>query len=219
MEVNIHITAEVLELISKIDEFKGRWEALGNISRDHLSQLRRTATIESVGSSTRIEGSKLSDYEVEELLAKIEIQEFETRDEQEVAGYAKAMNMIYDSWEYLPISENHIQQLHTVLLSHSSKDERHRGSYKTLNNHVAAFDADGNQLGIIFETSTPFDTPSDMKSLVDWHRESEGNMHPLLRVAVFVIWLLAIHPYPPLSRRQWQNLPCGNNSPIDKIWL
>ena len=93
MEVNIHITSEILELISKIDEFKGRWEALGNISRDHLSQLRRTATIENVGSSTRIEGAKLSDHEVEKLLARIEIQKFKNLDEQEVARYAKAMGV------------------------------------------------------------------------------------------------------------------------------
>lgn len=143
MKIDINISSQILDLIAKIDEFKGRWEALGNISRDHLTKLRRTATIESVGSSTRIEGAKLSDAEVESLLEKIEIQKFDTRDEQEVAGYDKAMNMIYDLWEYLPISENHIQQLHDVLLSHSSKDNRHRGSYKSLDNHVAAIQISG----------------------------------------------------------------------------
>jgi len=195
MKVDVKISSEILNLIAKIDEFKGRWEALGNISRDHLTQLRRSATIESVGSSTRIEGSRLNDVEVELLLSKIEIQRFDSRDEQEVAGYGKAMNLVYDSWEYLDITENYVQQLHDVLLNFSQKDERHRGSYKTLDNHVAAFDDDGNQVGIVFETSSPFDTPAHMQELLEWYRSSASEHHPLLRIGIFIVWFLAIHPF------------------------
>src|SRR6266705_2500523 len=83
----IQITPEVLILIAEIDEFKGAWRALGRLAPERLSALRRVATIESIGSSTRIEGSKLSDREVERLLANLEIKSFATRDEQEVAGY------------------------------------------------------------------------------------------------------------------------------------
>ena len=78
-------------LVARIDEFKGTWRALGTLAPDRLSALRRVATIESIGSSTRIERSKLSDREVEKLLSNLEIQSFETRDEQEVAGYAEWM--------------------------------------------------------------------------------------------------------------------------------
>ncbi len=197
MKVDIKITPEILQLIAEIDEFNGRWQALGAISRDRLTQLRKTATIESVGSSTRIEGSKLSDSQVETLLAKIEIQEFTSRDEQEVAGYAKAMDLVFDAWDDLNINESHVRQLHQVLLSYSAKDERHRGSYKTLDNHVVAFDANGKQVGVIFHTTSPFETPRAMEILLAWlsHAESSNTPHRLLRIAVFIVRLLAIHPF------------------------
>ena len=139
----IQITADLLEILSEIDEFKGAWRALGTIAPDRLNALRRVATIESIGSSTRIEGSKLSDREVEQVLAHLEIKKFATRDEQEVAGYAEVMETVFNAWADIPITENHIKQLHRDLLRHSSKDERHRGEYKTLRNDVGAFDADG----------------------------------------------------------------------------
>jgi len=197
MEVRITITPEILQLIAQIDEFNGRWEALGAISRDALTQLRKTATIESVGSSTRIEGSKLTDTQVETLLAKIEIQQFTTRDEQEVAGYANAMDLVFDAWADLSISESHIKQLHQVLLSHSTKDERHRGSYKSLDNHVVAFDAEGNQVGVVFHTASPFDTPKEMETLLHWFTNAErvNEPHRLIRIAVFIVRFLAIHPF------------------------
>src|SRR6056297_1621316 len=91
---SLHITPEVLGLIARIDEFKGALRALGTLAPDRLSALRRVATIESIGSSTRIEGSRLSDREVEQLLSNLEIESFATRDEQEVAGYAELMNLV-----------------------------------------------------------------------------------------------------------------------------
>ena len=107
----IQITPEILGLIARIDEFKGAWRALGTLAPDRLSALRRVATIESIGSSTRIEGSKLSDREVEHLLSNLEIKSFATRDEQEVAGYADLMDLVFASWQDIPITENHIKQL------------------------------------------------------------------------------------------------------------
>ena len=160
----IHITPEILSLIAQIDEFKGVWRTLGTLAPDRLSALRRVATIESIGSSTRIEGSKLSDREVERLLSNLVIQSFETRDEQEVAGYAELMDLVFESWPNIPFNENHIKQLHQILLRHSDKDSRHRGQYKTNSNSVAAFDENGNQIGIVFETATPFNTPHMMGS-------------------------------------------------------
>jgi len=94
----IQITPEILSLITRIDEFKGAWRALGRLAPDRLSALRHVATIESVGSSTRIEGSKLSDREVERLLFNLQIKSFATRDEQEVAGYAEVMDLVFDAW-------------------------------------------------------------------------------------------------------------------------
>lgn len=178
------ITPEILHLISELDEFKGLWQVIHTLSPEKLTSLRRVATIESVGSSTRIEGSKLSDREVEDLLGRLNIQEFRNRDEEEVAGYAYAIDQVFDAFEQIPITENMIAQLHQDLLRYSAKDERHRGSYKTLLNHVSAFDADGNELGIVFQTSSPFDTPHEMEKLVAWFTKAtrEQSLHPLLLI-------------------------------------
>ncbi len=193
----IQITPEVLSLIAEIDEFKGAWRAFGTLAPDRLFALRRVATIESIGSSTRIEGSKLSDREVETLLGKLEIKSFASRDEQEVAGYAEAMELVFRSWEEIGITENHIKQLHRDLLKYSEKDARHRGNYKTSSNSVAAFDESGKQVGIIFETATPFDTPRLMQDLVSWINEAleTKQIHPLLVISVFVVVFLEIHPF------------------------
>lgn len=191
------ITPEVLGLIARIDEFKGAWRALGTLAPDRLSALRRVATIESIGSSTRIEGSKLSDREVERLLSNLAIRKFETRDEQEVAGYAEVMDLLFRAWHDIPFNENHLKQLHQILLTHSQKDECHRGKYKTSSNSVAAFDEDGVQIGIVFETASPFDTPRLMTELVAWvdDEREKAHLHPLLIVAIFVVVLLEIHPF------------------------
>ena len=193
----IHITPEILSLIAQIDEFKGVWRTLGTLAPDRLSALRRVATIESIGSSTRIEGSKLSDREVERLLSNLVIQSFETRDEQEVAGYAELMDLAFESWPNIPFKENHIKQLHQILLRHSDKDSRHRGEYKTNSNSVAAFDDNGNQIGIVFETATPFNTPHLMAELVTWVKDEreQKTLHPLLIISIFVVVFLEIHPF------------------------
>ena len=185
----LQITPEILSLIARIDEFKGAWRALGTLAPDRLSALRRVATIESIGSSTRIEGSKLSDREVEQLLSNLEVQSFATRDEQEVAGYAGLMELVFSSWPDIPFAENHIKQLHQVLLRHSEKDSGHRGNYKTTSNSVAGFDEHGVQIGIVFQTAAPFDTPRLMTELVAWvaQERETARLHPLLIIALCVV--------------------------------
>lgn len=196
-EPSIIITQDLLRLIAEIDEFKGKWEALKNVSPERLDQLRKVASIESIGSSTRIEGSSLTDREVEGLLSNLTLSKFESRDEQEVGGYAEAMDTVFQAYADLRVTENHIRQLHQTLLRHSQKDERHRGSYKKLPNHVVAIDQNGKEIGVVFETATPFDTPHAMEDLVRWTNKAidEESLHPLLIVAVFILIFLAIHPF------------------------
>src|SRR5213596_1898200 len=102
----LKITPEILGFIAELDEFKGAWRALGTLAPERLSALRRVATIESIGSSTRIEGSKLSDREVERLLSNLDTKSFASRDEQEVAGYAEAMELVFRSWADIAVTEN-----------------------------------------------------------------------------------------------------------------
>jgi Fic family protein len=191
------ITPPLLVLISGLDEFKGAWRALGRLAPDRLSSLRRVATIESIGSSTRIEGARLSDREVGRLLSNLQVKSFASRDEQEVAGYAEIMETVFAHADAIDLTENHIKQFHRDLLKYSTKDDRHRGAYKTLANHVEAFGPDGKSLGVVFETATPFDTPRLMAELVQWTQGALGRkeLHPLLCVAIFIVVFLAIHPF------------------------
>ena len=191
------ITPEILSLIAELEEFRGVWRAMSALAPERLSALRKVATIESIGSSTRIEGARLSDREVEALLSRLETSSFASRDEEEVAGYAQAMERVFLSYESISITENYIHQLHSILLRHSSKDEHHRGRYKTINNNVEAFGLDGESLGVVFETASPFDTPFAMRELVEWTQSNLAGdtLHPLIVIAVFVVAFLAIHPF------------------------
>ncbi len=191
------MNARIVKLIAEVDEFKGFWKGMQSLSSENLSTLRVLATIESIGSSTRIEGARLSDPEVSALLEGLDMRSFRSRDEQGVAGYAKATQLIHDSYEQIDLTENNIKYLHKVLLQFSTKDEWHLGEYKQHPNHVAAFDSDGNQIGIIFETTPPAQTPLLMESLVDLTRNrlSNEDVHPLLTIADFILRFLAIHPF------------------------
>ena len=194
---NIKITPQMLSQIAEVELFKGTWTAFEHLQPEQLKALRKTSTIESVGSSNRIEGNKLSDAEVEKLLSRIDRKSFKSRDEEEVAGYAKLMDIIFDDYEVIPLSENYIKQLHRVLLQHVGKDEKHRGEYKKFSNSVTAYDANGKEMGIVFETAEPFDTPRLMTELVEWTQRNLNDpfLHPLIVIGVFIVHFLAVHPF------------------------
>lgn len=195
---DIRITPDMLKKISEIDSFKATWNGgLARLRPEQLKSMRRIATIESVGSSNRIEGNQMSDAQIETLFRNINKTSFKSRDEEEVAGYADLINTIFDDFATIPLNENYIKQLHQILLRYSGKDVRHRGEYKKDSNRVAAFDANGNEVGSIFETATPFDTPRLMTELVDWTNRNltDGYLHPVIVIGVFIVHFLAIHPF------------------------
>ena len=191
------ITPEMLNLIAEIDEFKGAWQQAGRLTPDRLSALKKVATIESIGSSTRIEGAKLLDNEIAALLSRIDTKIFQTRDEQEVAGYAFVCEQICDHYASIPLTENGIKQLHTWLLQYTDKDERHRGEYKKIPIQIEAFDSQGKSIGIIFETTSPFETPIKMRELIEWSNDAFNKkiLHPLIVIGLFIVLFLAIHPF------------------------
>lgn len=191
------ISAEMTGLIAEIDEFKGTWQSLGGLPPDRLALLKRVATIESIGSSTRIEGSRLTDCEVEALLSRSDEISFLSRDEQGVAGYAYVYEVIFSNFATIAFTENNIKQLHSWLLKYSDKDHYHRGEYKKLSNHIEAFDEHGKSLGIVSQTAVAFETPFKMQELVFWVREAleSKSLHPLMVIGVFVVAFLAIHPF------------------------
>ncbi len=95
------------------------------------------------------------------------------------------------------MTENYIQQLHKDLLTFSEKDEWHQGSYKANSSSVAAFDENGNQMGIVLETATLFDTPRLMGELTQWlcQERELAQLHALLITAIFIVVFLEVHPF------------------------
>ena len=191
-----HQFTEVTRLLGEIDEFKGHWRKLQEIREERLAELRQITTIESTASSTRIEGAELSDEEVARVLQGLHVDSFRARDESEVRGYGELLQIIFDNYAEVPLTENHIKQLHNTLLRHSIKDERHRGEYKKFENHVEARYPDG-RTEIIFKTAAPFDTPRLMSELVEQANQllADRNAHPLIVIARFLVEFLAIHPF------------------------
>lgn len=187
---------KVIQLIGKTDAFKGKWGSIENKSDRYLRELRKIATIESIGSSTRIEGAVLTDAEVHQLISNSNVTEFKSRDEEEVFGYYEALDLILDNASNIQLSESYILQLHTVLLKFSSKDQRHMGAYKNLPNAVVANYPDGKQR-TIFNTTAPHLTQKEMQELIEWVNATLKNasIHPLLIIGLCVYEFLSIHPF------------------------
>jgi len=188
----LHLT----KLLSQIDTFKGSWKEIENKEARYLKELRQMATVASVGSSTRIEGVKMSDVEIEKLLNSVNVNKLEKRDEQEVVGYYDALRVILDNYQDIVLAERYIHQLHGILLKHRVKDESHRGRYKQLSNKVVANYPDGTQK-VIFNTTVPHLTPGEMQQLLVWTNDAikAEEIHPLIIVGSFVYEFLSIHPY------------------------
>lgn len=197
LQFSSNASREITKLLARIDECKGYWEAFQLLSPEYLARMQRAVIISSSGSSTRIEGSHLSDEEVEQLLRTAKIRKLATRDEQEVMGYVETLKEVFDSWKVMQFSENLIKQIHSMTLLHSEKDGRHKGQYKFGPNRVQAVDAKGNVVGIIFDPTPPHLTSKEMQELIEWTQSQlkEQVYHPLLIIANFIFEYLAIHPF------------------------
>lgn len=196
LSFDFNTNQQILKLISFIDSFKGKWNIVEQRENVYLKELRKIATIESIGSSTRIEGAQLTNEEIKQLLDNMEITKLKTRDQQEVIGYYDVLEIIYESYSEIPISKSYIQQLHQRLLKYSTKDDRHRGNYKNLSNKVVANYPDGTQK-IIFNTTEPHLVDSEMTDLIEWTNEQLeiNEIHPLVIIALFIYEFLSIHPF------------------------
>ena len=189
-------TQLIIKKIAFIDSFKGKWNGLEVSESIYLKELKQIATIESIGSSTRIEGSTMTNEEVKNLIESVKITSFKTRDEQEVFGYYEVLNLVLESYEAIDMKASHIHHLHKSLLQARKKDDNHRGKYKKLSNKVVA-NYPGGQQKIIFNTTPPFLVEDEMKDLIHWVNAcfEKEELHPLIVISTFVYEFLSIHPY------------------------
>jgi Fic family protein len=190
----LNIDWELIRLISQIDRFDASWSTIEKKEGQSLKQLKSIATVRSVGASTRIEGSQMSDEEVEVLLREIDITKIVDRDSQEVVGYFETLDLIAESYTNIAITENNLKNLHNILLKHSSKDEWHKGDYKQHSNAVEANLPDGTKQIVFQTTEAGFPTQDAMRKLIDWYN-NDNKIHPLVKSALFAYDFVSIHPF------------------------
>lgn len=183
--------------IARIEELKGQWIAGARLSPQALGRLKKSVLITSTGASTRIEGAKLSDEEVEKLMRGLRARKSTDRDEQEVRGYYELLERVFEGWRHMRFSEDAIKRFHADLLAHVKKDAAHRGKYKTEENRVVMVDPSGKSVGVLFEATPPYYTPQEVRELMAWTVQALAGRahHPLLVIGNFIVEFLAIHPF------------------------
>ena len=192
-----NVSQNLWSLINQIDHLKGQWVGGAKLNPQALGRLKRSVLVTSTGASTRIEGSRLSDEDVEKFVRGLSLQKFTDRDKQEVRGYFELLENVFHSWKQIPFSETTIKHLHNELLKYAEKDERHRGKYKTSENSVEMFDESGKSVGVIFKTTQVYLTPKQTLELIEWTADAlnRKEFHPLLIIGNFLVEFLAIHPF------------------------
>jgi Fic family protein len=196
----LDLDMKLMSELSKIDRFDASWSMIEKREGNSLKQLKSIATVRSVGASTRIEGSKMTDDEVAVLIEKLSVSRLEERDEQEVVGYFEALDAIVENYESIPISESQIKNLHKILMLHGDKDSWHRGNYKQVSNAVEANLVDGTKQ-MVFRTTEPgLATQDAMTKLFEWYHSDKQTI-PLVKAALFVYEFLTIHPFQDCNGR------------------
>ncbi len=191
------LSGAIWSKVAQIDELKGQWIAGARLSPQILGRLKQSVLVTSTGASTRIEGAKLSDEDVEKLMRGISIQKFADRDRQEVRGYFELLQTVFDAWKNIRFSENSIKHQHQEMLKYVEKDKLHRGKYKRKENKVHMVNAAGQSAGILFDTTAAYLTPKEMQEIVEWSAEAlkKKLYHPLLIIGNFIVEFLKIHPF------------------------
>ena len=197
LNLNPTVIELIYQTISEIDGIKNSWQITKQLLPQTIERLTRSVIVTSTGSSNRIEGNRLSDIEVEHLYKDLRVKKFKTRDEQEIAGYLKCLESVFNNYNNIPISESSILALHQDMLIFSKRDVRHKGHYKFGSNRVEAKDATGNIVGVIFDPTPPYLVKKEMQELIDWYLWASATKvkHPLILIANFIFEYLAIHPF------------------------
>ena len=188
---------ETYKLIDEIDLLKSKWVSGAKLDPQVLGKLKKSVLITSTGASTRIEGSELSDEDVERVIRGLSIQKFKNRDKQEVQGYFEILTNVFEAYKSIPFSESTIKFFHRELLKYTEKDTAHRGNYKSTDNKVAMVNAEGELTQILFDTTSAYLTPKETQELVEWTQNAflEKKFHPLIIIGNFIVEFLLIHHF------------------------
>ena len=184
--------SKTVAYLAAIHEAKGRQELYLKQKPQELGRLVEIARIQSTETSNEIEGIRTTNTRLKQLLSDKTTPR--TRDEEEIAGYRDALNVIHESYEYIPVTANYILQLHKILYSHSGKSIG--GKFKNVQNYINAVGADGKEY-TIFTPLAPYETPMAVDAICEQFNRAiaEGEVDPLILIPVFIHDFLCIHPF------------------------
>lgn len=183
---------EVVNYLSQIHEAKGKQTLYLRQKPEQLDRLVEIAKIQSTEASNEIEGIRTTETRLRQLMREKAAPR--NRDESEIAGYRDALNVVHESFEYIPLTPNYILQLHKIMLSHT--DSAFGGSFKNVQNYISATNADGKAY-TLFTPLAPYETPPAVQEICDAYNRAmgEGKVDPLILISVFIHDFLCIHPF------------------------
>ncbi len=183
---------KVVNYLTQIHEAKGKQQLFLKQKPEELEKLVVIAKVQSTESSNAIEGIRTTNTRLKQLIAEKTTPK--NRDEEEIAGYRDALNVIHESFDAIPLTPNYILQLHKILLSHTTTS--YCGKYKNVQNYISATNENG-ETYTLFTPLSPFETPMAIQNLCDEYNRSigEGIVDPLILIPIFIHDFLCIHPF------------------------
>ena len=184
--------SEIVAYIAAIHEMKGKQDLYIRQKPQELEKLVEIAKVQSTETSNEIEGIRTTNTRLKQLLSEKTTPR--TRDEEEIAGYRDVLNVIHESYEYIPVTANYLLQLHKILYSHSGKSIG--GKFKNVQNYISGIDANGKEY-TIFTPLAPYETPPAIDEICEQFNRAiaEGDVDPLILIPIFIHDFLCIHPF------------------------
>ena len=184
--------SEIVAYIAAIHEMKGKQDLYIRQKPQELEKLVEIAKVQSTETSNEIEGIRTTKTRLKQLLSEKTTPR--TRDEEEIAGYRDVLNVIHESYEYIPVTANYLLQLHKILYSHSGKSIG--GKFKNVQNYISGIDANGKEY-TIFTPLAPYETPPAIDEICEQFNRAiaEGDVDPLILIPIFIHDFLCIHPF------------------------
>lgn len=184
--------SEILGLVAAIYKEAGKQELYLKQRPEELEKLVEIAKIQSTEASNAIEGIVTTNTRIRQLVEEKTTPR--NRNEQEIAGYRDVLNIIHESFEAIPITQNYILQMHKILYSHMNNPAA--GRTKTVQNYISAAYPDG-RTQILFTPLSPYETPEALDRICEEYNRVIGNLElePLIAIPVFIHDFLCIHPF------------------------
>ena len=184
--------SNIINLISKIHEYKGKQSYLLDTKKDTLETLLKVAKIQSTSSSNKIEGIYTTDKRIEEIVNhKLEPK---NRNEEEIAGYRDVLSLIHENYNFIDINQNTILQLHRDLYKYAGYS--YGGKFKNSQNYIEEENEKGEKI-IRFTPLSPIETPIAIEELCENYNELVNNesCDLLVLIPIFILDFVSIHPF------------------------